>query len=347
MLVDLTVSSLIGYLRYSPSETLSDSHSDTSSYSSLRHSSSGYAILDSLRDSPIATSVGLSRKRCRNFDSITDLEVSSEDDYVSYIPIKVGLGVDVEDSYEPYTEPDVDSDIQTDIDACIAFADDLRARRTNVRVVVKTAAEEEVESSMRGTLEVEVDPRVGPVIDDDVRESIREDVPDHVTADGAVKVTYETLGGLVQRFRDHTMKIPAHQIQVIESVQRDQGHRIVATSQQSATMSERIGTLERDNVRLRGILDVERQRVYHLRHSMSTTRTTTHSRMTQDAINELVTKRMEEALKAYDAVRNPETGMEDDQQDDHVEANNNNGNDNGNGNGNPNVNNGGVVPVAR
>ncbi|GKF96374.1 hypothetical protein Tco_0289109, partial [Tanacetum coccineum] len=69
--------------------------------------------------------------------------------------------------------------------------------------------------------------------------------------------------------------------------------------------------------------------------------TATHSGMTQDAINELVSKRVEEALKAYDAARNikPKTKMEDDQQDDHVEENVNNGNINGNGNRNPNVNN--------
>ncbi|GJR37557.1 putative reverse transcriptase domain-containing protein [Tanacetum coccineum] len=79
--------------------------------------------------------------------------------------------------------------------------------------------------------------------------------------------------------------------------------------------------------------------------------TATRSRMTQDAINELIAKRVEEALKAYDAARNPrtETGIKDDQQDDNVEANgdNRNGNVNRNGNGNPNVNNGGVVPIAR
>ncbi|GKD98088.1 hypothetical protein Tco_1381985, partial [Tanacetum coccineum] len=142
------------------------------------------------------------------------------------------------------TESDVDSDIHADIDACIAFADDLRARGTDVRVVVETTAEEEVESSVRGTVEVEVDPRAGPVIDDDVHEFVKEDVPNHVTAGGVVEVTYETLRDLVQRFHDHTMEIPTHRIQVIKSVQRDQGHRIVATSQQSATMPERIGTLE-------------------------------------------------------------------------------------------------------
>ncbi|GKD34826.1 hypothetical protein Tco_1250335 [Tanacetum coccineum] len=73
--------------------------------------------------------------------------------------------------------------------------------------------------------------------------------------------------------------------------------------------------------------------------------------MTQDAINELIAKRVEEALKAYDAARNPgtEMEMEDDQQDDNVEANGDNGNGNGNvnGNGNTNVNNEGVLPVAR
>ncbi|GKF23111.1 hypothetical protein Tco_0075433, partial [Tanacetum coccineum] len=136
-------------------------------------------------------------------------------------------------------------------------------------VVFETAVEEEAESSARGTVEVEVDPRVGLVIDEDVRKSVREDVPDHVTADGAVEVTYETLGDLVKIFHDHTMEIPAHRIQVIESVQRDWGHRIVATSQQSATILERIGMFERDNVRLRGMLDVERQRVNRLRRSMT------------------------------------------------------------------------------
>ncbi|GJZ22370.1 putative reverse transcriptase domain-containing protein [Tanacetum coccineum] len=56
----------------------------------------------------------------------------------------------------------------------------------------------------------------------------------------------------------------------------------------------------------------------------------TRSGMTQDAINELVAKRIEEALKAYNSARNPETetGMEDDQQDDHVETDVNNGNGN-------------------
>ncbi|GJW83935.1 putative reverse transcriptase domain-containing protein [Tanacetum coccineum] len=77
--------------------------------------------------------------------------------------------------------------------------------------------------------------------------------------------------------------------------------------------------------------------------------TATCTGMTQDAINELIAKHVDEALKAYDAARNLkiEAEIENDQQDDHVKENINNGNGNGNGNGNTSVNNGGVVPVAR
>ncbi|GJY28428.1 putative reverse transcriptase domain-containing protein [Tanacetum coccineum] len=69
--------------------------------------------------------------------------------------------------------------------------------------------------------------------------------------------------------------------------------------------------------------------------------TATHTGMTQEAINDLISKRVEEALKAYDTARNPgiKTEVENKQQDDNVEANANNGNGNKNGNENPNVNN--------
>ncbi|GKE16260.1 putative reverse transcriptase domain-containing protein [Tanacetum coccineum] len=75
--------------------------------------------------------------------------------------------------------------------------------------------------------------------------------------------------------------------------------------------------------------------------------TATRIGITQDAINKLIAKRVEEALEAYDAAKNPRTKneMENEQQDDNIEVNGNNRN--GNGNGNPNVNNRGVVPVTR
>nr|GEU36072.1 hypothetical protein [Tanacetum cinerariifolium] len=280
----------------------------------LRYSSSGYAISDSLDDLSTAASARLSRKRygsltssrIRDSDSVTDLYISSEDGYEPYIPREVGLRVDFEDNYEPYTEPDIDSDIQADIDEFITYADAIRARGMDDRDVVETVVEEEVGSKERDTVEVEVDPRVGPVIEDDARESVREDFLDHVTTDGAVK--------------------------------RLQGHMITRVDLVVTTMTERISVLEQDNTRLRGMLDVESQRVDRL-HMPTATRT----KITQDAINELIIERVDETLKAYEAARNLKTEAEikNEQQDDHVKENVKNGN------GNPNVNNKGVVPIAR
>ncbi|GKF77408.1 hypothetical protein Tco_0229878, partial [Tanacetum coccineum] len=123
-------------------------------------------------------------------------------------------------------------------------------------LIIEAIDREEIETSMRSPFEVRVDRITHPVVADDIPEPAQE---------GAVEVTYETLGDLFQRFHDHNKEIPVHRIQVIESVQRDQGHRIVATGQQSADMLERIQELERDNRRLRDIMDVESQRVTRFR----------------------------------------------------------------------------------
>ncbi|GKD72884.1 hypothetical protein Tco_1331166 [Tanacetum coccineum] len=306
--------------------------------------------------SPVHGSLSLVRaglspppKRIRDSDLVTDFKVSSEDSYEPYVPREASLRVDVEDSYEPYTEPNIDSDIQADIDEYIAYADAIRARWTDDRDMVVTTGEEDVESRERDMVEVEVDPRVRPVIEDDVLESVREDDLDHVTADGVVEVTYETLGDL--------------------------GHRITIVDLEVTTMTERISGLEQDNTRLIGMLDVESQRVDRLQrvvavvleivdpaielvmysamfddyeiylpifYDMISMPTATRTEMSQDAINELIAKRVDEALKAYDAARNPgtEAKIKNEQQDDHIE-------ENVNGNRNPNANNGGVVPVAR
>ncbi|GKG16718.1 hypothetical protein Tco_0361675, partial [Tanacetum coccineum] len=99
---------------------------------------------------------------------------------------------------------------------------------------------------VRGPVEVRVDRVTHPVVANDIPKPAQE---------GAVEVTYETLGDLVQRFHDHTKEILVRRVQVIESVQRDHGHRIVATGQQ------RIRELERDNRILRDMMDVTSQRV--------------------------------------------------------------------------------------
>nr|GEY47656.1 hypothetical protein [Tanacetum cinerariifolium] len=113
--------------------------------------------------------------------------------------------------------------IHADIDSCIAFVNDITARGIDVRVEMEAAAEEESESSARGTIKIGVDRVTHLVVSDDIHESVREDFLSW----------------------------------------------IVTTSQQSAAMFERIGTLERDNMRLRGMLGFERHRVDRLQRSMS------------------------------------------------------------------------------
>ncbi|GKE85792.1 hypothetical protein Tco_1559534 [Tanacetum coccineum] len=141
-------------------------------------------------------------------------------------------------SDEPHLEQDIDPKIQAKIDECIAYADALRDRGIDARVVVEAVDRDETETGMRGL-------------------------------EGAVEVMYETLGDLVQRFHDHTQAIPVHRIQAIEGVQREQGHRIVGVELAVIALNERIAELERDNRRLRGTASVESQRVDRLLRGMS------------------------------------------------------------------------------
>ncbi|GKF07850.1 hypothetical protein Tco_0042074, partial [Tanacetum coccineum] len=157
--------------------------------------------------------------------------------------VSVPLDDSTEESYEAYIDPDIDLDVQADIDANTMIFEAVAARKADARVEVDTRIdsededEEEAESSHRGTIKIGVDTVVEPVVSEDT----------HVPTD------------------DEDSR------EVIESVQRDQGHRMLAASQQSAVMSDRIRVLERDNMRLRAMLCIERERIDSLRHHMAYT----------------------------------------------------------------------------
>ncbi|GKC51929.1 hypothetical protein Tco_1074674 [Tanacetum coccineum] len=219
---------------YLSSEESSDFHSDASSDSSSRHSLSDH----SSPDLP-STSVGPSRKRRRSpMTSVPTLPLVSrglspvhadlipspkrvkDSGYLTDVevhPREISLRDDaiVRVSDEPHFEQDIDPEIQAEIDECIAYADALRDRGIDARVVVEAVDQDETETGVRGLVE-----------------------------EGAIEVTYETLGDLVQRFHDHTQAIPVHHMQAIEG-------------------------LERDNKRLRGTMSVESQRVDRLQRGMS------------------------------------------------------------------------------
>ncbi|GKC47293.1 hypothetical protein Tco_1065015 [Tanacetum coccineum] len=197
-----------------------------------------------------------SLKRIRSPKTDTDLEDCSED------------------RFEPY------------IDECFIYADALRDREIDARVVVEAVDREESETGMRGLVEVRVERVTLHVMPKDTPKPAQE---------GAVEVTYETLVDLVQRFPDHTEDIPVYRIHAIEGVQREQGCRIIGAELAVTVLTERVAELERDNRRLRGTASVESCR------KMPNTRS--GASRTREAVNEQSDRRMAEALRVHDAVK--------------------------------------------
>nr|GEW30367.1 putative reverse transcriptase domain-containing protein [Tanacetum cinerariifolium] len=153
-----------------------------------------------------------SPKRIRSSGFTTYLEASSVESSEPSRSRGTDLGMD--DNVERGDGIDIDLEIQADINECVAYADALSARGIGARVVVEAVDQEEIKTGVRRLFKEE----------------------------GAVEVTYETLGDLVQRFHDHTEEIL------------------------SAVMMGRIKELEGDNMRLRDMMDVVSQRVTRSQH---------------------------------------------------------------------------------
>ncbi|GKB37860.1 putative reverse transcriptase domain-containing protein, partial [Tanacetum coccineum] len=162
------------------------------------------------------------------------------------------------------------------------------------------------------------------------------DIPEPAQ-EGAVEAMYETLGDLVQR--------------------------IVGVESAVIALTERIVELERDNMRLRGTMSVESQRVDRLQRGMSRMQrekmpnTRSGASMTREEFEELVNHRVAEEMEAREAARTlkPLNENVDEQKGENGGNKNggNGGNRNGgngeNGNGNRNGNHGteGVVGLTR
>ncbi|GJT86302.1 hypothetical protein Tco_1068019, partial [Tanacetum coccineum] len=230
-------------------ETLSDSSADALSDSASSHSSFDHSLpapssgmrpshhLCSLVPSVHRLPAAISERPSHDSSTTSPSRKRSRSPAASRIrsPESVtDLEVSLAESFEPsrykganlemdvdvkYDGIDIDLEIQADIDECIAYVDALRVKGIDARVIVEVVDREETET----------------------------------------EVTYEILGDLVQRFHDHTEEIPVHRVQTIESVQRDQGHRIVATRQtmpntRSGASRTREGINEQIDFRLAGAL---------------------------------------------------------------------------------------------
>nr|GEV00800.1 hypothetical protein [Tanacetum cinerariifolium] len=187
-----------------------------------------------------------SPKRIKSSDNVTDLEDSSMERFELSWSRETELEMDVDIVRSDVIN--IDPEILAEIDECITYVDTLRDRGIDAKVIVEVVDRDEIEMGARGPIEVRVDRVTHPVIADDIPEPAQED--------GVIEVTYETLGDLGQRFYDHTVDIPVHRVQIIEGIQRYQGHRIIATGKQSTDMLESIRDLERVNKRLRDMMDV-------------------------------------------------------------------------------------------
>nr|GEW49900.1 putative reverse transcriptase domain-containing protein [Tanacetum cinerariifolium] len=324
----------------SSSEASSYFHSDASSDSSSRHSLSDH----SFPDLP-STSTGPSRKTRRSpMTSVPALPPVSG----ALSPVHADLIPSPKRVRDSGYLADVEvGPRETSLRDDVIARDALRDRGIDARVVVKAVDRDKIETGVRGLIEVRVE-RI-------MHLGMPEDIP-KPAQEGAVEVTYETLGDLVQRFHDHTKAIPVHRVQVIEGVQREQGHRIIGVESAFTVLTERVAELERDNRRLRGTASVESQRVDRLQRSMSLalshdlnvrnsyflyfenyvmkmSNTRSGASKTHEEVEELVAHRVAEEMEAREAARNLETLNENGDEQEGENGGNRNGENGGNRNG--------------
>ncbi|GKA61653.1 hypothetical protein Tco_0761172 [Tanacetum coccineum] len=226
--------------RNSSSYSSSDFHSDASSDSSSRHSLPDHSSPDLL-----STSAGPSRKRRRS-------PMTS----VPALPPVAGAISPVRADLIPSPKRIRDSGYLADVE--------VDPRETSLRddVIVRgREVDDDVKRSEEPHSELEIDP-VKAVIEACF------DFADIIRASGVdVRVTAMTVAqnDVETSTRDPDCEaILAHRVQVIEGVQREQGHRIVGVESAVTALTEKVVKLERDNRRLKGTASVESQRVDRL-----------------------------------------------------------------------------------
>nr|GEV71010.1 putative reverse transcriptase domain-containing protein [Tanacetum cinerariifolium] len=186
---------LVPSIHYSTAAIIDRPSHDSSSASPSRKRSRSPAASVSL-SSPIPRALSYARvdllpspKRIRSSEFATELEVSLEDSCDLYVHRETNLEIDVNVVRSDGIE--IDPEIQAEINECIVYADALRDRGIDARVVVEAVSREEIKTDARSLVEVRVDRVTHPVIADDIPKPAQEE--------GAIDVTYETLGNLIQR----------------------------------------------------------------------------------------------------------------------------------------------------
>ncbi|GKD03534.1 putative reverse transcriptase domain-containing protein [Tanacetum coccineum] len=339
-------------------------------------------------------SAGPSRKRCR---SPVDYVPSSTPVMGSLAPTRddlLPLRKRFRDSYlsEARIEEDTKIDpIETEVDMELGIGDgdDVRDHvEIDPRDVRDDTEEYEADTSAGDTVEVGIDPMSAPIVEEEIVEPAREDSSDSSgTRDGIVRSFEDMpidLNDVVRDFYHHMSEVRIDRIVGIETVQRRlEADQLIARGQR-VSMIERIDSLRLENLKVRAMLDIDRDRVnsLHLHMSLSQeefrqvhrdgddtrgdlggwsriTMTNTRSGMTPAAIEEMINQRVDAPLEARRVNRDLKLRNRNDNGGDgnrngdgnancngNGTGNGNDGGDNGDGNENRNVNGRGDRPIA-
>ncbi|GKB75231.1 hypothetical protein Tco_0942126 [Tanacetum coccineum] len=193
-------------------------------------------------------SAGPSRKRCRSLvDSVPSSKPvmgSLAPTHADLLPPRIGDGDDVRDHVE--IDP---RDVRDDTE------------------------EYEADASAGDTVEVGIDLMSAPIVDEEIVEPAGEDSSDSSgTRDGIVRSFKDMpidLGDAVRDFYHHMSEVLIDRIIGIETAQsRLEADQLIASGDR-ARMAERIYSLRLENIKVRAMLDIERDRVNHLHLHMS------------------------------------------------------------------------------
>ncbi|GJS08864.1 putative reverse transcriptase domain-containing protein [Tanacetum coccineum] len=202
---------------------------------------------------------GPSRKRCRS--PIDSVPSSTQDSYSSEASIE-------EDTEINPIETEVDMELG------IGDRDDVRDHvEIDPRDVKDDTEEYEADTSTRDTVEVGIDLMSAPIVEEDIVEPAGEDSSNSSrTRDGIVKSFEDMpfdLDDAVRDFYHHMSEVRIDRIVRIETVQRRlEADQLIARGER-AGMIKRIESLRFENLKVRVMLDIERDRVNSLRLHMS------------------------------------------------------------------------------
>ncbi|GJU74272.1 hypothetical protein Tco_1265677 [Tanacetum coccineum] len=166
--------------------------------------------------------------------------------------------------------------IETEVDMVLGIGDGDDVRN-HVDIDPRDVRDEtegyEADTSARDTIEVGIDPMSAPIVEEEIVEPAGEDSSDSSgTRDGIVRSFEDMpidLDDVVRDFYHHMSEVRIDRIVGIETAQRRlEADQLIARGQR-VSMIERIDSLRLENLKVRDMLDIKRDRVNSLRLHVS------------------------------------------------------------------------------